>query len=138
MDSILWNFGDGNTSFLSNPSHSYNDPGEYAVQLIGYSPCSGDTMTQNIIIEMPFGGIEQYQGGPNYVTKRISENTYNLSSLNQNRIEKIEILDIMGRTIKANLNVLNAYSVNIELTHKGQILVRFELNGTPQLLRIYH
>tara|TARA_B100000524_G_scaffold86974_2_gene40320 strand:+ start:1420 stop:2682 length:1263 start_codon:yes stop_codon:yes gene_type:complete len=138
VDSILWDFGDGNTSFLSNPSHSYNDPGEYAVQLIGYSPCSGDTMTQNIIIEMPFGGIEQYQGGPNYVIKRISENTYNLSSLNQNGIEKIEVLDFMGRTIKANLNVLNAYSVNIELTHKGQMLVRFELNGTPQLLRIYH
>ena len=138
VDSILWNFGDGNTSFLSNPSHSYNDPGEYAVQLIGYSPCSGDTMTQNIIIEMPFGGIEQYQGGPNYVIKRISENTYNLSSLNQNGIEKIEVLDFMGRTIKANLNVLNAHSVNIELTHKGQMLVRFELNGTPQLLRIYH
>ena len=138
VDSILWNFGDGNTSFLSNPSHSYNDPGEYAVQLIGYSPCSGDTMTQNIIIEMPFGGIEQYQGGPNYVIKRISENTYNLSSLNQNGIEKIEVLDFMGRTIKANLNVLNAHSVNIELTHKGQMLVRFELNGTTQLLRIYH
>lgn len=138
VDSILWDFGDGNTSFLSNPSHSYNDPGEYAVQLIGYSPCSGDTMTQNIIIEMPFGGIEQYQGSPNYVIKRISENTYNLSSLNQNGIEKIEVLDFMGRTIKANLNVLNAYSVNIELTHKGQMLVRFELNGTPQLLRIYH
>ena len=95
-------------------------------------------MTQNILIEIPFGGIEQHQDEANYVIKRISENTYNLSSLNQNGIDKIEVLDLMGRTIKANLNVLNMHSVNIELHHEGQLLVRFELNGTPKLLRIYH
>ena len=138
VDSILWDFGDGNTSILSSPSHSYNDPGEYVVQLIGYSPCSGDTTTQTILIEIPFGGVDLHQDDPNYVIKRISENTYNLSSLNHNEIAKIEVFDLMGRTIKANLNALNMHSVNIELTKKGQMLFRFELNGTPQLLRIYH
>ena len=138
VDSILWDFGDGNTSILSSPSHSYNDPGEYVVQLIGYSPCSGDTMTQNILIEIPFGGVDLHEDDPNYVIKRISENTYNLSSLNQNGIEKIEVFDLMGRTIRANLNALNMHSVNIELTKKGHMLFRFELNGIPQLLHIYH
>jgi PKD repeat protein len=138
VDSVLWDFGDGNTSTASNPIHSYSDAGEYTVELIGYSPCSGDTSTQNILIEIPFGGIEQLQGDANYTFKRISENTYNLSSLYQNSIEKIEVLDMMGRSIKTNLNALNMYSVNIEFAHKGQLIIRFELNGVPQLMRIHH
>ena len=138
IDSIFWDFGDGNTSILSNPSHSYNGPDEYTVQLIGYSPCSGDTMTQNILIEMPFGGIPQHQYGGNYTLKRVSENIYNLSSLNKNSIDKIEVLDLMGRPIKAKLNLLNMYSANIELRHKGQVLIRFELNKEPHLLRLLH
>ena len=76
-------FGDGNTSTALNPTHAYIDPGEYTVELIGYSPCSGDTSSQNILIEIPFGGLEQLQDGGNYTFKRISENTYNLSSLYQ-------------------------------------------------------
>ena len=138
VDSVLWDFGDGNTSTASNPTHAYIDPGEYTVELIGYSPCSGDTSSQNILIEIPFGGLEQLQDGGNYTFKRISENAYNLSSLYQNRIEKIEILDLMGRTMKVKLNALNMHSVNIEFAHKGQLLIRFELNGVPQLLRIHH
>ena len=89
---------------------------------IGWSPCSGDTMTPNILIEIPFGGVNVHQDDPNYVIKRISENTYNISSLNQNEITKIEVFDLMGRTIKANLNALNMHSVNIELNKKGQML----------------
>ena len=138
VDSILWDFGDGNTSSLSNPSHSYNEPGEYTVQLIGYSSCSGDTTAQNILIEIPFGGMGQDDNGANYFLKKMSENTYNLSSLNHNSIEKIETLDVMGRSIKANFEVLNLHSVNIDLSHKGQVLIRFQLNGDAQLLRIYN
>ena len=33
ISSTLWNFGDGNTSNLKNPSHTYNNPGLYTVSL---------------------------------------------------------------------------------------------------------
>lgn len=32
-DSVLWDFGDGQTSNLANPSHVYNSPGDYNVTL---------------------------------------------------------------------------------------------------------
>ena len=138
VDSILWDFGDGNTSALSNPSHSYNDPGEYTVELIGYSSCSGDTTSQNILIEIPIGGMDQQDSGANYSIKKLSENKYNLSGLNHNAIDKIEVLDVVGKSIKANFEVLNLHSVNIGFTHKGQVIIRFQLDGHPQLLRIYN
>ncbi len=45
--SYLWDFGDGNTSTLSSPSHSYTTPGNYTVSLATSSTagCS-DTMTK--------------------------------------------------------------------------------------------
>jgi PKD repeat protein len=138
VDSIEWDFGDGNTSFLSNPSHSYSDAGEYSVQLIGYSACLGDTATQNILIEIPFGGLEQQPGEVNYTLKRISENTYCLSSLDQNSIDDIAVQDLLGRTLKSTLNELNKHSVHIEVFQRGQLLLRFNLNGEEHLLRIYH
>jgi gliding motility-associated-like protein len=32
-DSVLWDFGDGQTSTLANPSHTYSNPGDYNVSL---------------------------------------------------------------------------------------------------------
>ena len=46
-----WNFGDGNTSTLQNPTHTYNADGTYAVQLItaDAGQCS-DTVVINVTL----------------------------------------------------------------------------------------
>ncbi len=46
----LWDFGDGNTSTDINPIHLYSDTGSYAVQLISYNDCGGDTLIQTVTI----------------------------------------------------------------------------------------
>lgn len=55
--SFLWDFGDGTTSTLENPSHTYNVPGNYTVQLTAYSDDDENTTTQGIIIECGEGSI---------------------------------------------------------------------------------
>lgn len=48
-----WDFGDGNTSPLRDPSHTYTVPGTYTVQLILTDPIScnlADTVSREIII----------------------------------------------------------------------------------------
>lgn len=58
--SYLWNFGDGTTSTLQNPSHTYTNPGTYSVQLItnGSSLCNNsDTLLSvNLITVTNSGG----------------------------------------------------------------------------------
>lgn len=49
-DSVLWIFGDGNSSSGINPSHSYSSIGNYTVKLITYSKGCTDTNSQNIAI----------------------------------------------------------------------------------------
>lgn len=45
--SWLWNFGDGNSSTLQNPTHIYLDNGNYTVRLITFSSGGSDTLTLN-------------------------------------------------------------------------------------------
>jgi gliding motility-associated-like protein len=48
---FVWYFGDGDSSHVENPSHIYNNPGEYEVWLIGTDTafCTGETFTDTSI-----------------------------------------------------------------------------------------
>lgn len=49
---FLWNFGDGITSNLSNPSHTYNNSGNYTVTMIATENANcKDTIVETIYVE---------------------------------------------------------------------------------------
>jgi len=52
-----WDFGDGNTSSLQNPSHTYTSPDTYPVCLTSTSACSSDSICISVTIQTV--GIEQ-------------------------------------------------------------------------------
>ncbi|MEQ1798761.1 MAG: PKD domain-containing protein [Lacibacter sp.] len=53
-ETYTWDFGDGNTSTLGNPTHAYASVGVYAVKLIMSEPIGClDSMTVNIRIDTP-------------------------------------------------------------------------------------
>ncbi len=45
-----WDFGDGNTSLLQNPSHTYLTAGTYTVCLTATTPCGTDTECHQVMI----------------------------------------------------------------------------------------
>ena len=47
-----WDFGDGNTSTLKDPSYTYENPGKYSVILIVTNSCGPDTMTKSDYIHV--------------------------------------------------------------------------------------
>jgi len=49
-----WDFGDGNTSSLQNPSNSYNDPGNYTVKLVVTGPGGVDSITKTDYITVNY------------------------------------------------------------------------------------
>ncbi len=84
-----WNFGDGNTSALENPSHIYNTPGTYTVQLISSGSCGSDTSTSEITITPPptislLGNTNICQGSSTVITASgvTSYTWFPVSSLN--------------------------------------------------------
>ena len=48
-----WNFGDGNTSVESDPTHEYNEDGAYTVLLIAMNDCGADTITSEVVVITP-------------------------------------------------------------------------------------
>ncbi len=51
--SWLWDFGDGNTSTMQNPSHSYSTPGSYTVCLTTTNSCGSDSACQVLTVTCP-------------------------------------------------------------------------------------
>ena len=49
-DSLLWSFGDGDTSTLTNPIYSYTAAGTYSVCVTAYGLCSNDTFCSTVTI----------------------------------------------------------------------------------------
>lgn len=45
-----WDFGDGNTSTLANPSHTYTTPGTYNVCLTGTNACGSNQLCQSVVV----------------------------------------------------------------------------------------
>ncbi len=74
----LWDFGDGNTSALQNPGHSYTNQGSYTVCLTATNACGSDSVCQivSIVCPQPISGfvyiknqlsvnfVDQSQGSP--------------------------------------------------------------------------
>lgn len=50
IDSILWNFGDGNTSSLESPTHTYNTTGSFTVSATFTSGLNVSTETSTVTI----------------------------------------------------------------------------------------
>jgi PKD repeat protein len=46
IDSVVWEFGDGNESVLTSPVHTYEDPGAYSVELTIYGVVNSDSLVR--------------------------------------------------------------------------------------------
>lgn len=51
-DSWFWNFGDGYTSLLQNPNHTYNSTGIFSVTLVASNTAGADTILKESLIKV--------------------------------------------------------------------------------------
>lgn len=49
-DSYLWDFGDGSTGAVENPSHQYDTPGDYTVNLTASNAKGSDSFNKTIAV----------------------------------------------------------------------------------------
>lgn len=69
-----WDFGDGNTSFQQNPSHTYAAPGTYTVCLIVADSCSADTFCNSISVTCP-APVADWSATSNNFTASFTDNS---------------------------------------------------------------
>lgn len=75
--SYLWNFGDGGTSTLTNPSHLYVENGTYNVCLTATNLYGSNTACQNVVIDsyIPPVADFSYTGEPTVAFTDLSTNS---------------------------------------------------------------
>ncbi|TVQ49604.1 MAG: PKD domain-containing protein [Saprospirales bacterium] len=84
IDSLSWDFGDGNTSTDSMPEHLYSEDGEYEVVLIAIGECGIDTISK--ILEILTPPIAGFDYALDAICVPVTVSFFNLSSSNTDSI----------------------------------------------------
>ncbi len=130
----VWNFGDGNSSLLTNPEHIYTNPGTYIVSLDIYDEELGclasKTLTKTITVEpilfKPSSNIVTYNNRinitPNPSISQIQVNIDLSSGINQ---YNIQLTDIYGKILLSYNNLSqDNLTFNIPQWPSGVFIVR--------------
>lgn len=127
-NTYLWDFGDGSTSALTNPTHIYSTYGSYNVKLISYNSCGIDSITNTIDL---IAGIQDNNDQnairiyPNPTTDKVNISFDNLT----NQHASIVLADMIGKTI------INK-EIDIESNKFNYILTINSLNSGIYLIQI--
>lgn len=114
-DNVIWDFGDGNTSDLLNPTHAYQNTGVYIVSLHAYnSDNCGDVSFKTIEVKLE-NSINDNQRSDIVVYPNPSDGRITIESENE-ALKYIAIIDVMGNKID---EIIPSNQFSIDLTLKG-------------------
>jgi PKD repeat protein len=91
---FLWNFGDGNTSNLENPQHTYANAGNYTVQLIASNECETDTATLSVVIS----GISSIEE-PDFLTSMLITQQHIIIEHTTNEMLMVKMYSYEGKLV---------------------------------------
>jgi hypothetical protein len=126
-----WSFGDGNTSTLENPTHTYASNGSYVISLTANSASCGSS-TFNLPLELSVGigqiaGVEDVQLFPNPTLGLISLQF----TSNRNQTFAIRVTDATGRLIEqdAITNYSGTYNKTYDLSSLARGMYFFTITS---------
>ncbi len=132
FDSLLWDFGDGNTSTDLHPIHSYGAVGDYNVSLTVYKCGKWDTMTKTISIahlENKDALLEQIEIYPNPVMDKLIislNSTYHhilLELYDLNGKLMLTTNHTQGKDLKADMSHLSSGIYLMKLSTEKHIFI---------------
>ncbi|MFH2140929.1 MAG: PKD domain-containing protein, partial [Bacteroidota bacterium] len=119
--SYLWNFGDGNTSTLQNPTHTYTNPGLYSVSLITTGSASCGSSVDTLLIT-DYITVSNYSGPvtPYCTPQTINPGSYgmgifnfSLNTINNTTSGATDGYQDYTCSISTNLTEGNIYNVSV-------------------------
>ena len=126
-----WDFGDGNTSTLENPSHTYAAPGTYYVSLNASNSCDGDQYFDTIYITG--SGVEELTESNLYIFPNPAKNNVHISFDSEIDVKyQIEFYNAVGQSlflreiIGTGTNIV--HTENLESYAKGIYYISIKSN----------
>lgn len=129
----FWDFGDGFTSTLENPTHTYTSIGQFTVSLISNNGCASDTSLIQISIHP--GGIKEnttiqnIQVYPNPAKKQLT--------IEGDEIQTAEIFNLLGKAFYVKSQRAESKIIlNIEDIPQGVYFIKISTNKNTTTKRI--
>jgi hypothetical protein len=133
--SWLWEFGDGNTSGVQNPTHIFNSIGVFSTKLTvtNSSNCT-DQFLENVVI-INVSGLNSLNASESLnLYPNPTNDNLNLELTLDNALSlKASIMTIDGkliRSIESRLNTQHDLSMNVEDLPYGMYLIQIELSDS--------
>ncbi|MEM6261856.1 MAG: T9SS type A sorting domain-containing protein [Bacteroidota bacterium] len=126
-----WDFGDGNSSTLPNPTHNYGQSGAFTVTLTVDNKCG----TSQIIFEViSFVGIEdEILANSISLYPNPTNGIFNISVDGLNEDVEVSVSDARGRVVHESLieatNQTQATQVDLSTVAEGVYLVKFQVDN---------
>jgi translation initiation factor 2 beta subunit (eIF-2beta)/eIF-5 len=120
--SYEWDFGDGQTSTEVSPQYTYNDNGEYSVELIAINENGENTIVHNITVsesDVPFEDVSDILLYPNP-----ADQTVFIEFLNSSYPYEIELVDNIGRIIISEKYQESKIKINTQNFNNGFYFIR--------------
>ncbi len=136
--SWAWDFGDGNTSTLQNPSHLYAANGTYTVTLIATGPCGPDTTSASVTVfsDVSIKELILSQSLELFPNPNNGEFTLTIDGVSGEEMN-IVVTDIRGAVLYSSTSIVKNTIIDLtsELTD-GIYIVQVTVDGTRVSKRI--
>lgn len=133
-----WDFGDGGTSSLQNPTHTYAGPGTYSVCLTTTNACGSDDLCQDVTVTAV--GVSDAQFGFITLSPNPAQDRVQLRMAQaQSGVVNFTLSDALGRVVTQwQADIVGDYARDIDLGNQseGVYFLRMEAQGQQQVLRV--
>ncbi|SDJ66785.1 PKD domain-containing protein [Chryseobacterium jejuense] len=129
-----WDFGDGTTSTLENPEHTYNAPGNYLVKLTSNSCNSNTTKTKHVTVGN-LGTKDLDIEDPAQIYPNPTQNDINI--ITKKKTEILSLTDASGRVISYQMNKTNSgYTIQLHHLSVGVYFLKYKIGEKEFIKKI--
>lgn len=130
-DTYFWDFGDGDTSTSTNPTHTFAFNGTYYVQLIAKYSCLSDTTT--ILITIIVSSINETSENEISVFPNPSKGVVNIQVPKSYKNFAFSVYDMCGKIVysgnSGSLKGDNIIAIDLRNKEKGLYFITIEIDG---------
>jgi PKD repeat protein len=138
--SWLWDFGDGNTSTLQNPMHTFQPGAVYTITLVSSNDCGANTITRTLdLTTFNLDAVSQF--GHLTVSPNPSGGVFVLGTdLREERDFLLQVTDLAGRVVhRSNMNPLKdsgRHELDLRHLSKGSYMLQVGSEGQTRTIKV--
>lgn len=135
IDSMVWSFGDGNTSTSLNPTHTYSVSGVYDVCVTAYNSCGVDSACNNITVTVPGTGVSKVSVSNVQVYPNPTSDELYITGIVQNT--SYRVLNITGECMQQGTLVYGSNTLSMKTFAPGvYVLEMTGDDGVRDIVRV--